>query len=541
MFGNRGFEVYVGDLDSSVTEQLLYNSFARFGMIASVKIMRHIVTHQSRGFGFITFYHQSEGERAINEMHQAKLLNQKIKVYSKSKFNSFDRNSNLLLLNLPLKYEVKDVEKMTEKYNGVFSIRVVSQEAEKDEHRDHVVTTRRRAYVQFEKISDSLKFKKEFHGFKLQDRELVVVYTHLHHVISVKGTLSEGVDAKIIESLKKYGECTLLEFKPMKNKTDFIATVEFENPEIAREVYLTFRSTKNLFPFTSCLEPVKGRKRNFNKNPKKVKKYFCKIYFEKTRDVGPLNDKLIENYPDFESGTISEEKDGKFIYEIFFGNSKALAKFIFELENGKSCLKNDLGPKKPEIEYPRFLIKTLKMNQWNRSNQRFKNNPNMQNNQMNQMNAMQMQMQMQRMGQFNGGNMNQMQMQMQMQMRMRMQMMMQAQMQMQMQMQMQAQMGMMNNQGQGMQTQPEISGLEVILQDLEGFKLKGKDEQNKLFMDILRNKMQGLQDERANNQEFMKMVGDFFLDNTVLDLDERLNILADNKRIVEFLNEVVKE
>ena len=521
MFGNRGFEVYVGDLDSSVTEQLLYNSFARFGMISSVKIMRHIVTHQSRGFGFVTFYHQSEGERAISEMHQTKLLNQKIKVYSKTKFNSFDRNSNLLLLNLPLDFEIADVEKMTVNYGGVFSMRIASQEAEKDEFREHTVSTRRRAYLQFEKISDSLKFKKEFHNSKIQEHEIVVVFTHLHHVISVKGTSSEGIEQKILDSLQKFGKCSLLEFKPLKNKPEFIATIEFENPEHAREVYLTFRSTKNQFPFSSCLEPVQGRKRNPNANYKKAKKFFCKIYFDQNRDITQMNQKLGENYPDFESGNLSEGKQGKFIYEILFGNSKALAKFIFELENNKSCLKEDLVGKKPEIEYPRFLIKTLKMNQWNRSTQRFKNGPQMQGNPM----------QMQRMGQFGAGNMNPMQMQMQMRMRM----------QMQMQMMMQAQMGMMNPQMQFAQMQPEISGLEVILQDLEGFKSKGKEEQNKLFMQVLRKKMMAIQDVRANDGEFMKMVGDFFLDNSVLDLDERLSILADNKRIVEFLNEVVKE
>lgn len=534
MFGNRGFEVYVGDLDSSVTEQLLYNSFARFGMISSVKIMRHIVTHQSRGFGFVTFHHQSEGERAISEMHKTKLLNQKIKVYSKIKFNSFDRNSNLLLLNLPLNFDIKDIEKMTVNYGGVFSMRVASQEAEKDEFRDHTINTRRRAYLQFEKISDALRFKKEFHGSKIEDQEIVIVFTHLHHVISVKGPISEGIQEKVLESLQKYGKCNLLDFKSMKNKPDFIATIEFEDPENAREVYLTFRSTKSKFPFTSCLEPVQGRKRNPNINYKKIKKFYCKIYFDKTRDITEMNQKLKENYPDFESGTISEEKQGKFIYEILFGNSKALAKFIFELENNKSCLKDDLSGKKPEIEYPRFLIKTLKMNKWNRVSQRFKNPSQMQGGPM----------QMQRMGQYGGGNMNPMQMQMRMRM----------QMQMQMQMMMQAQMGMGNqhmgmnmgmvNQQMGvnpMQVQPEISGLEVILQDLEGFKSKGKEEQNKLLMEVLRKKMITLQDKRANNEEFMKMVGDFFLDNSVLDIDERLSILADNKRIVEFLSELVKE
>ena len=179
MFGTRGFEVYVGDLDPSVTEQLLYNTFARFGMISSVKIMRHIVTHRSRGFGFVTFFNASEGERAISEMHRSRLLSQSIKVYSKAKFNSIDRNSNLLLLNLPMDFEVADVEKMTVNYGGVFSIRVVSQEIDPEEAPKFDVSTRRRAYLQFEKIGDALKFKKEFHDTEIKGNRMVIVFTHM--------------------------------------------------------------------------------------------------------------------------------------------------------------------------------------------------------------------------------------------------------------------------------------------------------------------------------------------------------------------------
>lgn len=509
MFGNRGFEVYVGDLDRAVTEQLLYNSFARFGMISSVKIMRHIVTHQSRGFGFVTFFNQSEGERAIAEMHQKRLLNQKIKVYSKAKFNSIDRNSNLLLLNLPKDFQVADVEKMTVNYGGVFSIRVASQEVDKEEAPKHSVQTRRRAYLQFEKISDALKFRREFNGSKIRENNLVVVFTHLHHVLSVKGTLAEGVQQKIEEAVGKFGPCTVSDLKVLKNKTDFIATLEFEDPEHAREVYLTFRSTKNQFPFSSCLEPVQSRKKPFNMYAKRDRKNFCKIFFDSEIDVTPLNEKLKETYSDFISGSLVPDKHAQFTYEVIFENSKTLAKFIFELENGKSCLKGMLGRKKPEIEYPRFLIKTLKANRWNKANQK--------------MGQMQMfghvnPMQMQRMPGYGMGMMNPMQMQMMMNM----------------------QMGMMNHPSARI-PQTEITGLEIILQDLEGFKLKKREEQNKIFMDIMQKKMLENGDARANNSDFMKMVGDFFLDDSVLDIDERLNILADNKRIEEFLNEVMKD
>lgn len=505
MFGTRGFEVYVGDLDVSVTEQLLYNSFARFGMIASVKIMRHIVTHRSRGFGFVTFFNQADGERAISEMHRQRLLSQTIKVYSKAKFNSIDRNSNLLLLNLPMAFNVPDVEKMCVNYGGVFSIRVVSQEVDPEEAPGQTVTSRRRAYLQFEKISDALKFKKEFHGTLIKEQQLVVVFTHLQSVLSVKGLFSEDVQAKILASVGKFGKCQVTDLRMAKNKSDYIAMVEFEDPQKAREVYLTFRSTKNQFPFSSCFEPLQNRKKNFNIYQRKERKSYCKIFFEQEVDIEPLNTKLGDKYADFLSGSSSTDKQGKFVYEVHFSSPKTLAKFIFELENGRSCLQPLLGGRRPEVEYPRFLIKTLKANRWNKNNQRANNFNGMFNP----------------MGQNFGGfpMMNPMQVQMAMQMQM--------------------QMNMMGQPRPAPKT--EISGLEVILSDIEGFKRKARGEQNKMFMDVMRGKMLAAADGRANDPEFMKLVGDFFLDDSVLEIDERLTILADNQRIVEFLEEVVKD
>ena len=556
MFGNRGFEVYVGDLDPSVTEQLLYNSFAQFGMISSVKIMRHIVTHKSRGFGFVTFFHQSDGQRAIKEMHKSTLLNACIKVYSKTKFNSIDRNSNLLILNLPLEYGVSDIRKMTVNYGGVFSIEVKSQEFEQEEAPNRVVSTRRRAYLQFEKISDALNFKKEFHNTTVQENDLVIVFTHLNHILSMKGSVKEDMEEELKNSLAPYGKFKVLEIKTMKNKPDYIATVEFENSENAREVYLTFRINKSAFPFVTCLEPIQNQKRGFNKNMRRDRKYYCKIYLPSEVDVTSYNDQIAQNYQDFISGIVSRDDSDKVVYEILFGNTKALAKFIFELENGKSCLKDLFSNKKPEIEYPRFLIKSLKANRWNKSNPRKpqmfgnNNNPMFQMNQFGgQMNPMQMRyMMMMQMNMMNYNMMNQNMMNPGMMNpnmmnpgMMNPNMMNPNMMNPNMMNPNMMNPNMMNPNMQGMTSMPEISGLEVILGDIEGFKSKEKEEQNKILMNVMQKKILACGNNRANDPEFMKLVGDFFLDDSVLDIDERLTILSDNKKILDFLNEVLKE
>ena len=87
----KNVELYVGNLDENMTEPMLYNAFSIYGPISSVKIMRHIVTHKSRGFGFVNFMNPKHAEKAKNDLNNKVILKNKIKVYMKSKFKSLNR------------------------------------------------------------------------------------------------------------------------------------------------------------------------------------------------------------------------------------------------------------------------------------------------------------------------------------------------------------------------------------------------------------------------------------------------------------------
>jgi len=51
-----GANLFVGNLDPAVDESLLQGAFSGFGVLISFpKIMRDPETHQSRGFGFVSF------------------------------------------------------------------------------------------------------------------------------------------------------------------------------------------------------------------------------------------------------------------------------------------------------------------------------------------------------------------------------------------------------------------------------------------------------------------------------------------------------
>jgi polyadenylate-binding protein len=72
----QGVNLYVKNLDDSVTDDQLRDEFATMGTITSARVMKDMKDGRSRGFGFVCFSTPEEATRAVNEMN-GKLINNK--------------------------------------------------------------------------------------------------------------------------------------------------------------------------------------------------------------------------------------------------------------------------------------------------------------------------------------------------------------------------------------------------------------------------------------------------------------------------------
>jgi polyadenylate-binding protein len=72
----QGINLYVKNLDDSITDDSLREEFSPFGTITSCRVMRDPKDSRSRGFGFVCFSAPEEAARAVNEMN-GKLIAQK--------------------------------------------------------------------------------------------------------------------------------------------------------------------------------------------------------------------------------------------------------------------------------------------------------------------------------------------------------------------------------------------------------------------------------------------------------------------------------
>jgi polyadenylate-binding protein len=65
----QGMNLYVKNIDDTITDDELRELFAPFGTITSARIMREDGTHVSKGFGFVCFGNPEEASRAVSEMN----------------------------------------------------------------------------------------------------------------------------------------------------------------------------------------------------------------------------------------------------------------------------------------------------------------------------------------------------------------------------------------------------------------------------------------------------------------------------------------
>mmetsp|Transcript_5214 Transcript_5214/g.6821 ORF Transcript_5214/g.6821 Transcript_5214/m.6821 type:complete len:778 (+) Transcript_5214:209-2542(+) len=74
----QGVNLYVKNLDDTVTDDILRDEFSQMGTITSARVMKDLKDGQSRGFGFVCYATPEEATRAVNEMNGKLLANKPI-------------------------------------------------------------------------------------------------------------------------------------------------------------------------------------------------------------------------------------------------------------------------------------------------------------------------------------------------------------------------------------------------------------------------------------------------------------------------------
>jgi len=72
--------LYVTNLEQSVTDEELKSLFSEFGSVASAEVGMDLFTGKSRGFGFVEMKEEEEARKAMTSLQQKEVHNQAIKI-----------------------------------------------------------------------------------------------------------------------------------------------------------------------------------------------------------------------------------------------------------------------------------------------------------------------------------------------------------------------------------------------------------------------------------------------------------------------------
>ncbi|KAK4352480.1 hypothetical protein RND71_027998 [Anisodus tanguticus] len=162
--------LFIKNLDSSIDNKDLQDTFAAFGTVLSCKVAVDS-NGQSKGYGFVQFDQDKAAQDAINQLN-GMLINDKqvyvghfIRRHDRSLPNASDKFTNVYVKNLPETTSDEDLKKLFEKYGTITSALVM-----KDANRK----TRCFGFVNFETSDAAASAVEQLNGSSLNEKVLFV-------------------------------------------------------------------------------------------------------------------------------------------------------------------------------------------------------------------------------------------------------------------------------------------------------------------------------------------------------------------------------
>lgn len=247
-------QLYVGELDASVTEEILYNSFSKFGRINSLKVMRHIVTGASRGFAFINYMNPHDAIRAKENMNGVKFFGKNLRVFLKSEYDSLDPNATVVIQNLNDKFTEAIVSELVRPFGKPFSIKFVKSDKSANELK---------AFAQFEKMETAKNVIDNLNGITFDNVVLVVELANKKNKVFIKAKNFDNAIQELKTSLAKwkYEESENPEYS--LNKEFFIQQLRFETEEMAKQFIEDFRANSSQCSIKRPGHSQRSRQRRF--------------------------------------------------------------------------------------------------------------------------------------------------------------------------------------------------------------------------------------------------------------------------------------
>lgn len=163
--------LYVGELDPTVTEAMLFEIFNMIGPVASIRVCRDAVTRRSLGYAYVNYLNAADGERALEQLNYSLIKNRPCRIMWSQRDPALRKTGqgNIFIKNLDESIDNKALHDTFAAFGNVLSCKVAT-----DEHG----RSRGYGFVHYETSESAETAIKAVNGMLLNDKKVYVG----HHI-----------------------------------------------------------------------------------------------------------------------------------------------------------------------------------------------------------------------------------------------------------------------------------------------------------------------------------------------------------------------
>ncbi|KAL3495343.1 hypothetical protein BJX62DRAFT_195831 [Aspergillus germanicus] len=207
--------LYVGELDPSVTEAMLYELFSSIGQVASIRVCRDAVTRRSLGYAYVNYNDTTHGERALDELNYTLIKGKPCRIMWSQRDPALRKTGqgNVFIKNLDNAIDNKALHDTFAAFGNILSCKVAQ---------DEFGNSKGYGFVHYETAEAANNAIKHVNGMLLNDKKVFVG----HHIskkdrqskfeemkanftnIYIKNIDPDVTDDEFRTLFEKYGEIT---------------------------------------------------------------------------------------------------------------------------------------------------------------------------------------------------------------------------------------------------------------------------------------------------------------------------------------------
>ncbi|KII88426.1 hypothetical protein PLICRDRAFT_110983 [Plicaturopsis crispa FD-325 SS-3] len=163
--------LYVGELDPTVTEAMLFEIFNMIGPVASIRVCRDAVTRRSLGYAYVNYLNTADGERALEQLNYSLIKNRACRIMWSQRDPALRKTGqgNIFIKNLDELIDNKALHDTFAAFGNVLSCKVAT-----DEHG----RSKGYGFVHYETAEAADGAIKAVNGMLLNDKKVYVG----HHI-----------------------------------------------------------------------------------------------------------------------------------------------------------------------------------------------------------------------------------------------------------------------------------------------------------------------------------------------------------------------